>query len=196
MTTPSTRPLALGPIVLAGMILVAALTRLLPHPVPVPYNFSPVESMALFGGAYFSRRAWAVATPLIAMLVSDLALGLVHGGTYFNYFFDASFLPVYACIVLCTLLGFGLRGRVSGGNVLASSLAGSVLFFLLTNFATWLSATPQAGSACASGLANCYIAGLPFFQGTVLGTLFFSAVLFGGFALLRSRIPQLRAQTA
>ena len=50
--------------------------------------------------------------------------------------------------------------------------------------------------ACASSLGACYVAGLPFFQWTLLGTLFYSAILFGSFALLRSRIPQLRAQTA
>jgi hypothetical protein len=45
-------------------------------------------------------------------------------------------------------------------------------------------------------LGACYVAGLPFFQWTLLGTLFYSALLFGSFALLRARIPQLRAQTA
>lgn len=196
MTTPSTRPLALGPLVIGGMILAAALTRLLPHPFPVPYNFSPIESMALFGGAYYAKRAWAVVTPLVAMLASDLALGLVHGGSYFNYFFDASFLPVYACIVLCTLLGLGLRGRATGLRVLGSSLLGSALFFLLTNFAVWATASADVSPICANGLGACYVAGLPFFQWTVLGTLFYAAILFGGFALLRARIPQLRAQTA
>ena len=46
-----------------------------------------------------------------------------------------------------------------------------------------------------AGLAACYAAGIPFFRWTVLGTLFYSALLFGGFALLRHRVPALRAQT-
>ena len=37
--------------------------------------------------------------------------------------------------------------------------------------------------------------GIPFFQWTVLGTLFYAALLFGGFELLRQRLPALRAQT-
>ena len=45
------------------------------------------------------------------------------------------------------------------------------------------------------GLGASYVAGIPFFQWTVLGTLFYSALLFGGFALLRSKLPALRAQT-
>jgi len=64
MTQP-TRSLAIGPLVLTSMILLAALSRLLPHPP----NFSPIEAVALFGGAYFAKRTWAVAVPLIAMAI-------------------------------------------------------------------------------------------------------------------------------
>ena len=189
--------LAPGPLVLAGMIFVAALTRLLPHPP----NFSPVEAVALFGGAYFASRAAAIAVPLMAMFISDLALGAMLGGTYFEHFtspaYLATWLTVYACVALSAVLGFGLRGRVSGARVLGFSLIGSVLFFVLTNFAVWATATPlTAHPACVSGgLLPCYAAALPFFQWTVLGTLFYAALLFGGFALLRQRVPALRAQT-
>ena len=189
--------LAPGPLVLAGMIFVAALTRLLPHPP----NFSPVEAVALFGGAYFASRAAAIAVPLVAMFISDLALGAMLGGTYFEHFtspaYLATWLTVYACVALSAVLGFGLRGRVSGARVLGFSLIGSVLFFVLTNFAVWATATPMtAHPACVSGgLLPCYAAALPFFQWTVLGTLFYAALLFGGFALLRQRVPALRAQT-
>ena len=185
--------LALGPLVLTAMIVLAALSRLLPHPP----NFSPIEAVALFGGAYFARRGQALLVPLLAMLASDFVLGLVNGGTYFEYFANAHFLAIYACIALSTVLGFGLRGRVNGARVLGYSLAGSVLFFLVTNAAVWATASNLAETpACYSGLLPCYVAGLPFFQWTALGTLFYSALLFGGFALLRMRMPQLRAQTA
>ena len=188
--TPSDAPaLAPGPIALAALIFLAALTRLLPHPP----NFSPVEAIALFGGAYFASRAWALVVPLVAMFVSDLALGLMLGGTYFEYFASAGFWLVYACIAISTVLGFGLRGRVNGARVLGYSLAGSVLFFLVTNFGTWFGGSmyPQTGA----GLVAAYVAGIPFFQWTVLGTLFYAALLFGGFALLRRHVPGLQAQT-
>lgn len=181
--------LAPGPLLLAGMIVLAALSRLLPHPP----NFSPVEAMALFGGAYFANRAWALVVPLIAMVLSDIALGLMFGGSYMSYVASLSFWSVYLCIALSTVLGFGLRGKVNGANVLGYSLIGSVLFFLVTNFTTWLGSTmyPQTGS----GLVAAYVAGIPFFKWTVLGTLFYAAVMFGGFALLRRQAPALRAQT-
>ncbi len=178
-----------GPLVLTGLIVVAALTRLLPHPP----NFSPVEAIALFGGAYFAARGAALLVPLVAMLLSDFALGVLNGGIYLDYFTSAGFWLQYACIALLVVAGFGLRGRVSGGRVLGWSLAGSALFFLVTNFGAWLGSPmyPQT----VGGLGASYVAGIPFFQWTVLGTLFYAALLFGGFALLRRRVPALRAQT-
>jgi hypothetical protein len=189
MNRPATASFAPGPLVLAGLIAAAALSRLLPHPP----NFSPVEAIALFGGAYFASRQWAAIVPLLAMLASDLALGALHGADYASYLGSASFWSVYACVGLSVLLGFRLRGKVSGERVLGYSLAGSVLFFLVTNAAAWLSDPTYPKTA--AGLAAAYVAGIPFFQWTVLGTLFYGAVLFIGFAALRSRVPALRAQT-
>lgn len=178
-----------GPLMLAALIFIAALSRVLPHPP----NFSPIEAVALFGGAYFAKRHWALLVPLAAMFASDLVLGLANGGIYWDYFASAGYLMVYVCIALSTLLGFGLRGKVTGSRVLGYSLAGSLLFFVVTNFGAWLGspAYPQT----MAGLVAAYVAGVPFFQWTVLGTLFYAALLFGGFELLRKRLPALQAQT-
>ncbi len=190
MTSKPSSLFASGPVLLAGIILLAALSRLLPHPP----NFSPVEAVALFGGAYFARRSTALWVPLLAMLVSDLALGVINGGIYAEYFLSAGFLLVYLCIAVSTVLGFGLRGRVSASRVFGYSLLGSLLFFLVTNFGAWLGSSfyPQTGA----GLVAAYVAGIPFFQNTVLGTLFYSALMFGSVAYLRRRSPALLAQTA
>ncbi|MBP7157574.1 MAG: hypothetical protein KBI02_01110 [Thermomonas sp.] len=181
---------AAGPLALAALIVIAALSRVLPHPP----NFSPIEAVALFGGAYFASRRWALLVPLVAMFASDLVLGLANGGIYWDYFRSAGYLLVYACIALSTVLGFGLRGRVSGSRVLGYSLAGSMLFFVVTNFGAWLS--DPAYPKTIAGLVAAYLAGVPFFQWTVLGTLAYAALLFGGFELLRKHVPALRAQTA
>lgn len=178
-----------GPLLLLGLIVLAALTRVLPHPP----NFSPITAIALFGGAYFANRSWAFLVPLIALFVSDLVLAGTNGGLYASWFSGAGIWIVYGCIVLTTALGFGLRGKVSGGSVLGYSLAGSVLFFLVTNFSAF--AFDPMYPKTVTGLAAAYVAGIPFFKWSVLGTLFYSAVLFGGFALLRSRIPALRPHT-
>ena len=178
-----------GSIALIVMILVVALTRLIPHPP----NFSPVEAMALFGGAYFSKRSWAVLVPLIALFVSDLALGLINGGDYFQYFVSAGFVLVYATIALLAVLGFGLRGNVSFKNVAGFSVLSSVIFFLVTNFGSWLGSSvyPQT----INGLVAAYAAGIPFFQNGLLGTLFYSALLFGGYELAKQQLPGIKQHT-
>lgn len=181
---------ASGPLLLTGIILLAALSRLLPHPP----NFSPVQALALFGGAYFAQRAAALWVPLAAMLVSDIALGLVNGGLYSEYFLSAGFVLVYASIALSTVIGFGLRGRVSAGRVIGYSVLGSVIFFVVTNFGAWLG-SPMYPQTFA-GLTAAYVAGVPFFQNTLAGALFYSALMFGSFAWLRQRHHGLRLQTA
>ncbi len=190
MNRPVASLLSPGPLVLAGLILLAALSRVLPHPP----NFSPVAAVALFAGAYFAARKWAFIVPLAALALSDVVLASMHGGLYASWFGGTGIWLVYGCIALTTAMGLGLRGRVNGARVLGYSLAGSVLFFLVTNFGAWIGSPmyPQT----AGGLAAAYIAGVPFFQWTVLSTLFYSALLFGGFALLRRQVPALRAQTA
>src|ERR1041385_448531 len=90
--------------VLIAMIAFAVGVRLLIFFVPgaLPYNFTPVEAIALFGGAYFADRRLAFIVPLGAMLVADLVIGL-H-----------PLLPaVYACIAASVALGFALRDKVS-----------------------------------------------------------------------------------
>ena len=181
--------LTAGPLVLVALIALAALTRVLPHPP----NFSPITAIALFGGAYFANRGCAVLVPLIGLFLSDLVLASVNGGLYASWFGSTGIWVVYGCIALTTALGFGLRGRVGGGSVLGYSLAGSVLFFLITNFVAF-TVDPMYPKTVA-GLTAAYVAGIPFFKWSVLGTLFYSALLFGGFALLRSRLPALRQQT-
>ena len=76
-------------------------------------------------------------------------------------------------------------------SVAAGSVASSVLFFIVTNFGTW--ATGELYPPTLAGLTACYVAAIPFFQNTLAGDLFFSALLFGGFALLERRVPMLRA---
>jgi hypothetical protein len=173
-----------GPYVLGALILVAVATRLLYHFPPglVPPNFSPVEAVALFGGAYFADRRLALIVPLVAMALSDLVIG-----------FHNLLWLVYACVAVSTVLGFGLRRKVGVVRVAAYSVIGSTLFFIVTNFGVWLGSSmyPQTWA----GLIECYVAAIPFYQNTLAGTLFYAAVLFGGFALLRARAPSLRAQT-
>jgi hypothetical protein len=157
-------------------ILVAAALRIVPHPP----NFTPIGAMALFGGAYFGRRALAFAAPLGALLFSDAIIGF-HSGMPF----------VYASLALIVLIGWAVRVRMTPIRIATAAVLSSVLFFTITNFGVWLSSGMYPRTL--SGLAACYVAAIPFFQNTLAGDLFFTALLFGGFALIVRRVPLLRA---
>jgi hypothetical protein len=182
--------------VLVAMIAFAVAVRLLIYFVPgaLPYNFTPVEAIALFGGAYFADKRLAVIVPLAAMLLADTVIATTLPANWLRDWLGT--VPaVYACIALTTFGGFALRNRVSALLVGIGAFASAVLFFVVTNFATWLTAHAGGGDACTQGLADCYVAGIPFFRGTLVGTLFWSVVLFGGFELLRRRWTALQATT-
>ncbi|HET8897735.1 MAG TPA: DUF6580 family putative transport protein [Rhodanobacteraceae bacterium] len=166
---------------LIALIVGAVAVRLLIHFVPgvLPYNFTPVEAIALFGGALFADRRLAVLVPLVAMFVSDLIIGL-H-----------MLIPlVYALIVATVWLGGRLRGRISAGRVAIAAIVSTTGFYLVTNFAVWALGTmyPHTGS----GLVACFVAGLPFFQWQLAGSLLWCTLLFAGWALLSQRFSGLR----
>jgi hypothetical protein len=183
--------------VLVAMIAFAVGVRLVIYFVPgvFPYNFTPVESIALFGGAYFADRRLAFLVPLGAMLVADTVIAATLSPAWLGDWLGT--LPaVYGCIALTTWGGRYLARQVSALRVATYSFASAVLFFAVTNFATWLTAHVGAGAACTQSLAACYVAGIPFFKGTLAGTLVWSAVLFGGFELLRRRWSVLQTASA
>jgi uncharacterized protein DUF6580 len=80
-----------------------------------------------------------------------------------------------------------LKGRVTASAVTVSAFAASLLFFALTNFGVW--AFDSLYPHTMTGLIACYVAALPFFANSVAGTLFYSALLFGGFALAERKLP-------
>lgn len=164
-----------------ALIVLAALTRLglnlLPHP---PHNFSPITAMGLFGAAYFSRQALTLAVPFIALFISDLVLNNVIYKQYFPEFTLITSWWIYAAFGLVMLVGWLLlRRQVSLLRVVSASLIASVTFFLVTNFSVWLEGTMYPKTF--AGLLTCYTAGLPFLKNTVMGDLFFSAVMFGAY---------------
>jgi len=164
---------------LAGMVFLAAALRLIPHPP----NFTPLAAMALFGGAYLSDKRLAFGLPLAALLLSDAVLGFYHGMIW-----------VYGSFVLMVCLGLQLQSRRRLRPIAGAALASSVLFFALTNFGVW--ASGDLYPRTFGGLGACYVAAIPFFQNTIAGDLVYTALLFGGFALVEKKFPALRESTA
>ncbi len=162
-------------IVISTIIFTLALFRLLPH---WP-NVSPVAAMALFGGAYFADKRIAFLVPFAALFLSDLFLGLHN-----------SMLFVYAGFGLTVAIGLLLRNRVTFTNTVFAVIAASVAFFLLTNFGAWMMSGIYVQSV--EGLMQAYIAGIPFFQNSLLGNLGYAALIFGGYYLLQKKMSVLK----
>lgn len=159
-------------IVAVIFLLVAAGFRLLPH---AP-NFTAMGALALFGGAYFSKRI-ALVLPVGAMLASDFFIG----------FYDFRLMAaVYGSFLLTVVLGFFLKKNKKWFAVGTGAVLSAVLFFLITNFAVW--AFSSWYPKTITGLMQCYVMGLPFFKNTLLSSLFYSGVLFGGYQLARKWI--------
>jgi hypothetical protein len=158
--------------VLAIIILMAAFSRLLPHPP----NFTPIMAMGLLGGVYFKNRQLAVIVPLLAMLVSDIVLG-----------FHGTLIWVYSSIVIISLCASMLKPKIL--HLGGASLAGSMFFFIVTNFGVWM--TSAFYPKTMTGLATCYAAGIPFLQNAVVGDLMYVGALFGAFELAKRSFPQL-----
>ena len=171
--------------VLSLVILLAAFSRLIPHPP----NFAPIGAMSLFGAAYFSRKYLAFIVPIAAMWLSDLVLNNVIYGQYFDHFvwFYKGFYWTYAAFIFIGLIGFGLLKKVRPAKLLIASLLASVVFFLVSNFGVWASGTMYPDTF--SGLMSCYAAGLPFFKNTLIGDLAYSGALFGIFEFVQYKAP-------
>ncbi|WP_263785258.1 DUF6580 family putative transport protein [Salinibacter grassmerensis] len=165
--------------VLTGIVLLAAAARLVPHPP----NVTPIAALALFGGAHFANRWVGLGVSLVALLLGDLVIG-----------FHAMVPFVYGGFAAIGVLGFGLRANRSMGRVAGATVAGSLLFFLVTNFGMWWLFDTYPPTA--SGLWACYVAGLPYLANSLAGNAVYVGVLFGGVALLKRGVPSLQLDSA
>jgi hypothetical protein len=154
------------------MVMGGVALRVIPH----PWNFAPIGAIALFAGAHFERRWLALLTPLATMFAGDTLLQIFTGHGYH------SLMPViYATYALIAVLGMTLRKRrTSAFAVGAGALGSATIFYVITNFAVWL--TSPIYTKDGAGLVVCYVAALPFFGNTLASDALFSALLFGIFA--------------
>jgi hypothetical protein len=158
-----------------ALILLAAALRIAPH----PWNFTPVGAMALFSGAVLRDRRLAFFFPLLALFLGDIFIG-----------FHKLIPIVYASFLVNVAIGLWLRDRRTVARITVATLLGAIQFFIVTNFAVWqfLSGFPHT----ASGLAACYIVGIPFFWNTLAGDAVYATLFFGGYALAERILPVLR----
>jgi hypothetical protein len=174
---------------LVAIVILAAMARFIPH----PFNFTPIAALALFGGAYFTNRWQALLVPMASMLLSDTILEITTG-----WGFHSGMITVYTAFSLVSFLGMFLLKNVNLTRTISASLISSLIFFLITNFAFLYPESLMADQITGTyphnlnGIMSSYVAGLPFLKNQILGDLFYSGVLFGGFALLQKKFEALK----
>ena len=115
------------------LLLTFALTRI---PGMMPPNFSAAYGLAFCAGAFFlGWRGWVFTFG--TLLITDLALN----SYYFFVLNVPAFHPMqlinYGGFALLLLLGRGFSRQTSWLRLTLGGLAGSVLFYLITNTASW-----------------------------------------------------------
>ncbi len=168
---PRFKPMTLA---LAGCAILAAGVTLLPESYR-PWNLSPLGALALFAAARLGF--WpALGIAAVAVLFKDLGLYLTRGWEPYPL--------LWVWLTLYAALGWAfLRKTESPVRIGTVALAASLLFFFVSNFVSWLAQALPYGYSLA-GLADCYTAAIPFYRGTLVGDLLFTASLFGAHAVL------------
>ncbi len=167
----------------ALLFLVSVLYRIVPGR---PFGFAPQYAMAIFGGAIFRKqKAWAFILPIGSMFLSDLLYEILHraGVTEISGFYSGQWIN-YILFAGLVFFGFMMKKITLANVVLASVLAPSV-YFLLSNFAMWV--TTNMYEKTLFGLGKCYAMGLPFYPNSVMSTLFFSAIFFGVYTFVAKK---------
>jgi hypothetical protein len=146
-----------------SLILILVFARLIPHPP----NFTPIIAVAIMSGYFFKNLNLSFIVLLISMLIADMFIGF-----YENVIF------VYASLLLITYIFYKLSNKINFKNLFIYGFAGSLIFFIVSNFGVWLLGSPGLNDVVyeksLNGLVECYILAIPFFGNTFLSTLIFA----------------------
>ena len=141
-----------------GFALLLGLSKIIPHPP----NFTPILAVGIFAPLLTGKWQTALPITLGAMLIGDLYWGLHQ---YMAW--------TYASVALVSIIALRF-------SLLANCIVGPVLFFLITNFGVY---TSGYYGYTLEGLIACYIAAIPFFHMTLLGTLFYTVIFYSVYKL-------------
>ena len=165
----------------ALLMLVFALSRI---PGVLPQNFSAAYALAFCGGVYFTG-AMALWLPLGTLFATDVLLNVFyyHAPVFSGYM-------LVKTLSFAALVGLGrlFSPRTNWWKLLGGGLLGAMLFYFITNTASWLYnpeyAKTLAGwiQALTTGLPN-YPSTWEFFRNTLLSGGLFTGLFVGAMKL-------------
>jgi hypothetical protein len=170
------------------LMAVFAITR---WPGVLPPNFSAAYALAFCAGVYFPRRlAWWL--PLGTLLLTDIVMNVFY---YQTSALEDRMLINYLAYGAIILLGRRFKPSFSWVSLLAGGLAGAVLFYLVTNTASWW--MDQAYAKNLAGWLQALTVGTPgwphtweFFRNTLLSGGLFTGLFAGAMKLGAAPDPE------
>ena len=162
-----------------------------------PFGFAPQIAMALFAGSVIKDKRFSLLVPLLSLLISDVLYHFLsrQGLSDLTGFYEGQWVN-YLLFIAITFIGFFIK-RNNIGHIILGSVGGAVFFFIASNLFLWigggLDINNQPYPKTWGGLMSCFAAGLPFFRGSLLATLFFNTIFFGSYYLYNRYV--LKVQT-
>jgi len=143
------------------LVLTGALSRLVPH----GWNFTAMGAVTIVSGLLIKNRTLSITAPLLALLISDVVIG-----------FHSTMIYVYGAYALIVGLGLLFSQDRKFKNIILTSVAASLLFFIISNFGVWAQGVMYPLNI--SGLMQCFMMGVPFYKNQFLSDLIFTPLLF------------------
>ena len=176
------------------LVIIASIYRIMPGR---PLGFAPQIAMALFSGSIVKDKKFSFLLPILSMLVSDIIYEVLfrYNISSIPGFYSGQ-LTNYILFGAVTIIGFIIR-KENLLHIAAGSVLGATFYFVASNFVVWIGGglgldnLPYAKTW--DGLMTCLAAGIPFYKGSLFATLFFSAILFGGYFLINKYTVRDRA---
>jgi hypothetical protein len=183
-----------------AVLVLAAGWRLIALAAPELSNFAPLMALTFCGAVYFrDKRLWLV--PFVALTLSDLYLDHYYASTYGEVWKWPSVVIRALCFALALPIGRLVAQHKNWLNLFSGALAGSVIFYLVTNTDAWLRDPYYVKSA--AGWWQAMTIGRPefpptlfFFRNTLVSDLLFTGMfaLAMEFAARRAQKPNLLAK--
>ena len=166
------------------VVILITLLRLVPH----IENFSPLISLAIFSSIHFRKKILSYTALFLSLWISDFFINnfIYNLSTNIVWFYKGFFWQYFSYLVILILSSFVYGQKISLKSVSILAISSSFIFFFITNFGFWTISNLYEKNLY--GLIQCYIAGIPFFKGTIIGSFFYTYLLFGGYYLLQKKI--------
>jgi len=146
-------------------------------------NFTPVGAIALFGGTYLKNKWKAFLIPLSILFIADIFINYSYFGEF--VFLYEGIVWVYLSFALIVAIGLLIK-NVTALAVFISALLSVFIHWVVADIGVWYN--NPIFDRNLSGFIECLIVAIPFEKNFLFGTFLYSAVMFGGFEYVKSKM--------